>query len=89
MANFIVPPIQDIDFGYNKGSHRNDIINLDLCKRIRITVQPYGSEFRPALIFVGCDYSWVFNTEQERDDTLAQILKENSNHGREKNSLDV
>lgn len=74
MANFIVPNIQDIAIGDN-GHYRNDIINIDLCKRIRIShYSGMGGGDLPSLNFVGCDYSWVFYTEKERDDCLAEIL---------------
>ena len=79
LANFIECSTPHIT--YLRGERIiNDAVNIDLCTSIRKSKTKWypDNTGMPSITFEGCGVTWAYNTEQERDAQLAEIVEANS-----------
>lgn len=77
MSKFITCSVFDIQYRDKKAT--NDPVNIDNCNSLskgKLAFYP-DNVGKPTIIFQGCDCSWTFNSELERDSELQKILEHN------------
>ena len=62
---------------YQNTDFQNWPINLSLCMHIqkdKYSIYP-DNVGRPAIKFIGCELSWIYNTEKDRDEDFDRIVR--------------
>ena len=62
---------------YRNRDFHNWPVNLSLCMHIqkdRYSIYP-DNVGKPAIEFIGCELTWIYNTEKERDEDFDRILR--------------